>query len=36
MSLVLLLAVALGALAQTITGFGFALLCGPFLIATLG
>ena len=36
MFLVLLLAVALGALAQTITGFGFALLCGPLLIATLG
>ncbi len=36
MSLVVILAVVLGALAQTIAGFGFALLCGPFLIAALG
>lgn len=31
-----MLAVALGALAQTVTGFGLALVCAPFLIAAFG
>lgn len=34
--LIVLLAVGAGALAQSIAGFGFALICGPVLIASLG
>ncbi|GAC1322241.1 MAG: sulfite exporter TauE/SafE family protein [Mycobacteriales bacterium] len=33
---VLALAVGLGALAQAVSGIGFALVCGPFLVAVLG
>jgi uncharacterized membrane protein YfcA len=34
--LIVLLAVGAGAVAQSIAGFGFALICGPVLIAALG
>jgi uncharacterized membrane protein YfcA len=34
--LIVLLAVAAGAAAQSVAGFGFALICGPVLIAALG
>ena len=33
---ILAVAVAVGALAQAVTGIGFALVCGPFLVAALG
>ncbi|MDQ6650356.1 MAG: TSUP family transporter [Actinomycetota bacterium] len=33
---VLAVAVAVGALAQAVSGIGFALVCGPFLVAVLG
>ncbi|HEX4221880.1 MAG TPA: TSUP family transporter [Pseudonocardiaceae bacterium] len=34
--LIVLLAVGVGAIAQAVAGFGFALICGPLLIAALG
>lgn len=36
MTLLVLVAVLVGALAQSVSGIGFSLVCGPFLVAALG